>query len=129
MTPVSNYANYQGLRLLLHPDQPGSTIYVLSLENNGPLELWNVQLDLENVSGPAAFGLDDTHMRRAPHADRVEVNHLAPGEVRCLRRGARESIAGQKVAGEKSYVTFAARSDGYARFGQRLVVEEIGDAR
>jgi hypothetical protein len=126
---MSNYANYEGLRLLLHPEQLGSTIYVLSLENVGPLELWNVQIDLENVFGPAAFGLDDTHMRRAPHADRVEVNHVAPGGVRCLRRGTRASIAGQKVGGVKSYVTFAVRSDGQARFGLRLVLEEVGNAR
>lgn len=124
VTSPSNFANYQGLRLLLHPAQAGSHAYVLALQNAGQLELWHVRLELEQVIGPGAFGFDDTHMQREAHADRIEVPHIAAGAIHHLRSAARSDIAGPKVAGVPVPVTFSVRPDGEARYGQRVVLEE-----
>ena len=129
MTSISNQANYQGLQLLLHPEQRGRDAYVLELRNLGSLDLWHVRLELEDVIGPGAFGLDDTHMRREPHADRIELPQVLSGAVHRLREGARWKVAGPKVAGVRAYVSFSVRSDGEARYGQRVVVEEAANAR
>lgn len=129
MTLVSSYTNYQGLRLLLYPEQVGNCTYVLALQNLGPLELWEVRLELEEVIGSAAFGLDDTHMRRAPYEDRIEVPHIVAGSSHRLQGGPRATIAGPKVAGVRAYVTFAVQPGGEARYGQRVVLEEASDVR
>ena len=124
MTSDSNYTNYQGLRLLLYPDQLGGCGYVLALQNMGSLDLWDVRLELEEVIGPGAFGLDDTYMRRKPHADRIEIPHVIAGANHRLRGGERATIAGANVEGARVYVTFSIRPDAERRYGQRVALDE-----
>lgn len=129
MTVVPNYANYDGLRLQLRPQQPGPGTYELVIENVGTLDLWHLQLELGEVIGPGAYGLDDTHMGMAPHADRLQVPLLAAGKQQCLRQGERVKVAGRNVDGVRAYVTFSATPDGEARFGQRVTLQELTHAR
>jgi hypothetical protein len=86
---VLDPANYKGLHLSVYGEQPGADSYALVLENVGPLDLWNVRLELEDVIGPGAYGLDDTHMRREPHADRMELPQVLAGTTHRLRKGTR----------------------------------------
>lgn len=128
MSLLSEYANYDGIRLVLRPAGLGINDYVLEVTNSGTLDLWKVWLELESIIGPSAYGLDDTHMQRERHADRVEVSFLGAGETVLLRRGGRLNIAGPRVAGKTPYFTFSIDPNGETRFGQRVVLEETLNA-
>lgn len=126
---VPDYANYTGLRLWLKPKVQGSNLYVLELANVGDVDLWHLRVELEDVTGPGAFRLDDTHMRRDLHSERVELPTLRAGQREDLRRAPRSSIAGAKASDVRVYVSFSALEDGDARFGVRVPVQEVADAR